>query len=136
LFSLLQSLESFGLAQTERLQVAVNRRAGELGSTTPFSPVERAVDAQLATANGIVVKRKRIGTIPLDDVPVDQREGYPSAGFSGPPVTALYWCDGHRTLADVIRLTRLELGPSDFDFVGYFQFLEKHGYVEFLKGSE
>ena len=136
LFSLLQSLESFGLAQTERLQVAVNRRAGELGSTTPVSPVERAVDAQLATANGIVVKRKRIGTIPLDDVPVDQREGYPSAGFSGPPVTALYWCDGHRTLADVIRLTRLELGPSDFDFVGYFQFLEKHGYVDFLKGSE
>jgi hypothetical protein len=81
-------------------------------------------------------KRKRIGTIPLDDLPVDQREGYPSAGFSGPAVTALYWCDGHRTLAEVIRLTRLELGSSDFDFVGYFQFLEKHGYVEFLKGTE
>ena len=83
-----------------------------------------------------MVKRKRIGTLPLDDLPVDQREGYPSAGFSGTPVAALYWCDGHRTLADVIRLTRLELGPSDFDFVGYFHFLERHGYVELVKESQ
>jgi len=30
-------------------------------------------------------------------------------------------------------LTRLELGPSDFDFVGYFAFLRRHGYVEFLE---
>ena len=32
-----------------------------------------------------------------------------------------------------VRLTTLEMGPQDFDFVGYFRFLEKHGYVEFLK---
>jgi hypothetical protein len=29
-------------------------------------------------------------------------------------------------------LTRMELGPTDFDFIGYFRFLRKHGYVEFL----
>jgi len=46
-------------------------------------------------------------------------------------VKALYWCDGHRTLAEVIRLTRLEVGPTEFDFVAYFRFLEKNGYVEF-----
>ena len=32
--------------------------------------------------------------------------------------------------AEVARLTRLELGPTNFDFVGYFRFLAKHGYVE------
>ena len=42
----------------------------------------------------------------------------------------LYWCDGRRNLAEVIRLTRLELGPTEFDFVGYFRFLARHGYVE------
>jgi hypothetical protein len=47
------------------------------------------------------------------------------------PVSALYWCDGKRNLAEVIRLTELEMGPQQFDFVGYFKFLEKHGYVEF-----
>src|SRR5207249_6258220 len=87
---------------------------------TPVEPAVAAVNAQLAAASRIVVNRKKIGTIPLDDLSVNQREGYPAAGFSGTPVTALYWCDGHRTLAEVIRLTRLELGPSDFDFVGYF----------------
>ena len=57
----------------------------------------------------------------------------PAAGFWSMPVTALYWCDGKRNLAEVIRLTKVEIGPRDFDFVGYFRFLERHGYVEFVK---
>ena len=36
-----------------------------------------------------------------------------------------------RNLEEVIRLTELEMGPQKFDFVGYFKFLEKNGYVEF-----
>ena len=44
---------------------------------------------------------------------------------------ALYWCDGRRNLAEVARLTQLELGPTDFDFVAYFRFLRNHGYVQF-----
>jgi hypothetical protein len=86
-----------------------------------------------AEAERIVVRRKRLGTITLDDLPQDQREGYPAAGFWGVPVSALYWCDGKRNLAEVIRLTTLEMGPQNFDFVGYFKFLEKHGYVEFVQ---
>jgi hypothetical protein len=81
----------------------------------------------------IVVRRKRFGNITLDDLPVTERQGYPPALWSGVPVTALYWCDGRRNLAEVMRLTQLELGPTNFDFVGYFRFLEKHGYVEFVK---
>jgi len=38
--------------------------------------------------------------------------------------------DGSRR---IIRLTELEMGPQSFDFVGYFKFLEKHGYVEFVR---
>ena len=49
------------------------------------------------------------------------------------PTIALYWCDGHRNLAEVSRLTRLELGPTEFDFIGYFSFLKRHGYVEFVE---
>ena len=62
-----------------------------------------------------------------------KREGFPSGAWASVPTIALYWCDGHRNLAEVIRLTRLELGPSKFDFVGYFRFLEKHGYVDFAR---
>ena len=94
---------------------------------------ERQPDPQLAQASNIVVKRKRFGTIPLDEIPPDQRRGFPSGAWAPVPITALYWCDGERSLAEVIRLTRLELGPSSFDYVGYFQFLKERGYVDFVK---
>jgi hypothetical protein len=87
-------------------------------------------DPQLAEAATIVVKRKGIGTIPLDELAPDRREGYPSGAWTSSVIIALYWCDGRRNLADVIRLTRLELGPVKFDFVGYFKFLARKGYVE------
>jgi hypothetical protein len=93
----------------------------------------QAPPAQAAKSDGlpsVVVKRKRIGTIPLDDVPVDRRDGYPSGAWASAPIIALYWCDGVRSLAEVERLTRLELGSAKLDFNGYFRFLARHGYVE------
>jgi hypothetical protein len=78
----------------------------------------------------MIVKRKRIGTLPLDDLPPDRREGYPSGAWASAPTIALYWCDGRRNLAEVIHLTEMELGPAKFDFTGYFKFLQKQGYVE------
>jgi hypothetical protein len=73
---------------------------------------------------GFVVKRTRFGTIPLDDLAPDQREGFPSGAWSLPPSIALYWCDGKRPLAEVVRLTEAELGGKQkLDFEGYFRFL-------------
>lgn len=117
-------LAGFSEEQKRRLEQAAARGLDQV------APRRAAADPE---AGKIVVRRKRIGTITLDDLAPDQREGFPAARFSGPPVTALYWCDGKRTLAEVIRLTRLEVGPVNFDFVGYFKFLEKRGYVEFVR---
>ncbi len=114
------------------------RKIGDLQSSRVHSALGTAKaietpDSQATEAAGIVIRRKRFGTLPLDDLPHDQWEGYPSGAWAAIPTIALYWCDGHRNLAEVVRLTRLELGPTDFDFVGYFRFLRKHGYVEFIK---
>jgi hypothetical protein len=128
-----QHLVEFGADQYARVQAAVDRRASALGFARPLTPSPAAADAHMTEASKIVVKRKRIGTITLDDLSPDQREGYPSGAWDARVITALYWCDGRRNLAEVIRLTRLELGQLDFDFVGYFRFLEKHGYVEFVQ---
>ncbi len=130
---LVERLRQFGQEQSERLAEAVHRRAAELGIPVPIQPAPMAAEPQLAAASHIVVKRKRFGTIPLDEIAPDQREGYPSGAWFMVPITALYWCDGQRNLAEVTRLTRLELGPTNFDFVGYFRFLEKRGYVEFVR---
>jgi DNA-binding winged helix-turn-helix (wHTH) protein len=81
----------------------------------------------------LVVKRKRFGTIPLDEISPADRRGFPSGAWAAEPIAALYWCDGRRTPAEVIRLTQLELGPSRLDFVGYFRFLAERGYVELIE---
>lgn len=118
---LVQRLERFGKEQSDRLRAA----AGTFPVVLPPGP-------ELAAASQIVVRRKRFGTIPLDEIRPDHREGYPSGAWAKVPITALYWCDGRRNLAEVMRLTRLELGPVKFDFVGYFRFLQRRGYVDFL----
>jgi len=127
---MIEGLRRFGEEQTSRVRRAIDRRARELGLQTFVQPIA-VLDTQRDKAARIVVKRKRFGTLPLDDMPTDQREGYPSGAWESIPITALYWCDGRRNLAEVIHLTRMELGPTDFDFVGYFRFLRKHGYVDF-----
>jgi hypothetical protein len=127
--AMLAPLPRAAAAKAARLQEAADRRARALGAAVP---VKAAVPADpQSEAAKIVVKRKRIGSLPLDDLAPDQREGYPSGAWATNLQVALFLCDGRRSLADVIRLTRLELGPSDFNWVGYFRFLKRHGYVEF-----
>ena len=129
-------LRQFGDAQLERIRWAAGQRAKLLGISDRLEQSRVAPEAAgTAVAPTIVVKRKRFGTIPMDDLPPDQWGGYSSGAWDITPITALYWCDGKRNLAEVIHLTRMELGPTDFDFVGYFRFLRDHGYVEFVKGQ-
>jgi hypothetical protein len=125
----LAALTAFAGQEKARVDGAIRSRAAalHLGTVEPIEPTPNP------EAEKIVVRRNRMGTITLEDLPQEQREGYPAASFWSVPVSALYWCDGHRNLAEVIRLTELELGPQNFDFVGYFKFLERHGYVEFIK---
>ncbi len=124
----LASLASFAGVQKARIESAVQQRAAELhlGTIQPLVPKVNT------TAEKIVVRRKRMGTITMEDIPREQREGYPASSFWGPTTAALYWCDGRRNLAEVIKFTELETGQSNFDWVSYFKFLQKHGYVDFV----
>jgi hypothetical protein len=129
----LKSIQRFAGEQSERMQQAANSRAGQLKADVPVKVVAPPPDPRRAEASQIIVKRKRFGPVTLDDLPLDQREGFP--GFAGDPapLRLVYWCDGQRTAAEVIRLIELEQGPMSFDFVGYFKFLAKHGYVDILQ---
>lgn len=132
---LLESLRKFAGDQADRLRQAVNRRAGELGAPVPVKAAAPPPDPRRAEASTMIVRRKRPGPVTLDDLPFQQREGYPGFGGNPPPLILLTWCDGKRNLAEVIRLIELEHGPLDFDFVGYFKFLARHGYVDILPAS-
>jgi hypothetical protein len=126
---LVGQLRAFRDQQAARLEQAASRRASRLGLGA-VSPVPPPPDPKLDGADRMVVRRKRPGTLPLDDLAEPEREGWPSGAWDTRLATALYWCDGKRTLAEVVRLTRLELGPDNFDFAGYFRFLARKGYVE------
>jgi hypothetical protein len=126
----LAALASFAAAQKVRIEGAVAERATELhlGTIHPMAPNFGP------EAEKIIVRRKRMGALPLDEIPESQREGFPDSGFWSPTMAALYWCDGKRNLAEVIQNTEMELGPqNNFDWVGYFKFLQRHGYVDFVQ---
>jgi hypothetical protein len=125
----LAELSAFAQNQKSRLQRSVRDQGAALG----LGQIKPVVPAGNAEAAKIVVRRKKMGNITLDNLPREKREGFPAASFWGVPMAALHWCDGKRNLEEVIRLTELEMGPQRFDFVGYFKFLEKNGYVEFVQ---
>lgn len=129
---LLRDIRRFADEQCESLQQAADRRARELGAAVPVQALLPPIDPSRAEASRIIVKRKRFGPVTLDDLPFEQRGGYPGFGGNPAPLLLLTWCDGKRTLAEVIRLFELEHGPMNFDFVGYFKFLAKHGYVDLV----
>jgi hypothetical protein len=120
----LRRLGRFAEEQTQRLR--------EIAGVMPVAPPP---DEQLTGGKGLVVRRKRFGTLPLDDVPPSERRGYPNGAWSPVAIASLYWCDGHRDLAEVIRLTRHELGQVRFDFVGYYKFLAERGYVDLARAG-
>ena len=124
------ALASFAAAQKARIEGAVQQRGAELqlGAIQPMAP---KIDPE---AGKIVVRRKRMGQLPLDEIPPSQREGFPDSGFWSSQSAALFWCDGKRNLAEVIQNTEMEMGPQKpFDWVGYFKFLQRHGYVDFVQ---
>jgi hypothetical protein len=125
-----ESLQRFAAEQSSRLATAVNQRAAAVGATVPVKPL---APVELTEASHLIVKRKRPGTITLDELPVAQREGQPDASWNGTLIEALNWCDGKRTVADVIRLTTLERGSTRVDLVSWFRFLARHGYLDLVE---
>jgi hypothetical protein len=73
----LDGLSAFANAQKDRLDRAIRARAQALnfGAIQPIAPPANV------EAKKIVVRRKRMGTITLDDLPEEQREGYPADSF-------------------------------------------------------
>jgi hypothetical protein len=129
---LLESLQRFSDDQSQRLRRAADRRVTQLGAPTPVEVIALPSDPKRVEASQMIVKRKRIGAVTLDDLPLEDRKGFPGFAGNPSPVPIFFWCDGQRTLEEVIRLIELEQGPLDFDFVGYVKFLADKGYIELI----
>jgi len=71
------------------------------------------------------------GQYTFEDIPEDEKKGIPGAVWSSQLITAAYWADGTRSIADIIKYIYYEYGTLRKDLLKYFTFLEKHGYAEF-----
>src|SRR5262249_49902884 len=70
----LADLTAFANQQKTRTERAIRDRSAALG----LGPIDAIVPPRNPEAERIVVRRKRMGTITLDDLPREQRQDYPA----------------------------------------------------------
>lgn len=97
--------------------------------------VEKKPSAEEAYAANVVPKRLIVGTLTFKGLPDElKRLSRWEPAYSTELNIPLFWVDGWRSLLEVYRLTRHETGRFDLrEFIEYFRFLEKAGYVKLEK---
>ena len=76
-----------------------------------------------------VPARKYWGAPTFDEIPMDRREGLADPRWTMPLVTASYWADGRRTVAEIAALVRTEFDTPMEDLLKFFRVLERGGLV-------
>ena len=125
----LNSLRKYLRSAAKREATRIGKLARATCGKLPESePAEKS--PKLSEAERLVPVRKFFGSLTFDSIPPSVREGRASPRWDSVANGAVFWSDGKRTLAEVIRLTRLETGRGGEELVDLFRFLEKHGLVE------
>ena len=109
-------------------------------------PKHRPAPPDLDVALSAIRPRRLVpGPVTLDRVPLPERGGRPDPRWSSALFSVLNWCDGKRSLAGACHLAAMELrgertstpdelakeiDPSAEGMLEYFEFLRKHGYIE------
>jgi hypothetical protein len=110
-------------------------------------PVPRPEEAERPEwweeACSLVPVRTVAGTVTMDEIPRDQRDGCSSLKWSPLETNVLFRCDGRRTLAEAWRLGRLDTEPrpgpgggQDRDFMRLVKLLERHGLIELRRAGK
>ena len=82
---------------------------------------------------GWVPSRNYWGVPTFDEIPMDRREGLADPRWNMPLVTASYWADGRRTVAEIAALVRTEFGTPMGELLKFFRVLERGGLVTLKK---
>ena len=77
-------MADFAKQQKIRIDAAIAQRATEVGALLNSAD---SSNSQRGGGKNSSSRRKHLGTITLDDLPPDKREGYPAASFWGVPVS-------------------------------------------------
>lgn len=84
-------------------------------------------------AAAVIPKRKYIGMMAFDLLPAGERLAVGDPRWDGDVTTALFWCDGKRTLAEALELAGHELGKDVFYLVDVFEYFAAKELMELEK---
>lgn len=126
----LSSMSGEILSAGERNIVQLERALPGCGISLAGPPVSRRDKALLSRAARLIPKRKYIGTMAYDSVDSKKLEKHPDPRWDPGVTAALFWCDGKRTLAEVLRLAASELGRDMTGLVPEFEFMAEEGLIE------
>jgi len=123
--SLKKYVRSAAKREAKRIVKSGRATCGKLPKSEPEAPSEK-----MRRAEGVIPVRSFFGSLTFDSIPLEKREGRSSPRWDDVSNSAVFWCNGRRTLAEVIRLARLETGSGGDSLVDLFEFLERNGLVE------
>jgi Peptidase family M28 len=109
------------------------RLADDAGQDAPLAAAPQR-PSWWSQAEKITPVRLLAGTFTLDEVPLAEREGFPSPRWITVIACIFFRCDGQTTLAEACRLGLLDDGmdPASLgmDMVKFCKMLEKHGLLK------
>lgn len=117
-----------------------NTYGKQLKSILPQCGVRRTAPRQspkqkklAARAAQVVPVRKYIGTMSYDRIAPAKRKGHPDPRWDAGVTSALFWCDGIRTLAEVLDLAGNETERDLTELVETFEFMAENGLIRLRK---
>ena len=133
----IETIEDFGRTRVYLFRsMAREKSHDDLIKMISFTVKETPWDQEAET---LIPKRNEIGTLTLDTVPLDKWQEVNSSprwwSATNWASASYWWCNGKRNLKEIKKLCEFEAGRpiSNFDLIRYYNFLEKYGYVEFVK---
>ncbi|GAI82945.1 unnamed protein product [marine sediment metagenome] len=132
----IKKMDEFGNLMAKHFCDTVEEKAKE--KSIEIIPCIKKEGTWESKAKKIIPKRKEIGTLMLDGIPVEEwKEVKENPRWWEPANWAsasYWWCDGKRNLKEIKELLELEAGVpvENFDLIVYYTFLEKYGLVEFV----
>jgi hypothetical protein len=121
-------LKARAAEETRRLEKEAKGWSAHLrGKLTKVVPRKSALERR---AEKLIPVRVGVGPPTLDGVPKSRRAKLGGSRWDGVLHRAFWWCDGKRTLAEVIRLVAQETGAERWELVDVFQGLAQHNLIQ------
>jgi hypothetical protein len=132
----IRDMEELGKLLAGQFAATVREKA-KATSVRPVKPVKKENPRDIEMVS-LYPRATTIGPLTLEGIPPEEWRNLTGSPKWWSPRNwagaSYWWCDGSRNLQEIKEAVEMEAGAgTNFDFVAYYRFLEKHGLVEFVQ---